>query len=74
VPQSTSGGAFSGTVYLAGVKHTGLDSDPDKPWVVVDLAAGTVTESASTPPDPLPDHQEWYEKANTYGDIHVPRA
>jgi hypothetical protein len=61
---------FTGTVYLRGRKFTGL-TDGTKPWVVVDIGAMTVTQSATPPPDPFPPGQEWYEKSKTAGDIHV---
>lgn len=64
---------FSGTVYLNGVKHTGLNSDYTMDWVKVTVSDGTVVEAAGPPPDPFPADEEWYEKANTYGDIHVTR-
>jgi len=65
---------FSGTAYVAGNKITGLTSDSTKPWVKCDLDAGTASEQSGPPSDPFPENQEWYEKANTYGDIHESRA
>jgi len=63
---------FSGIVYAGGVKHTGKNSDGAKPWIAVDVSAGTVTEETGPPPAPFPDGVEYYEKAATYGDIHCP--
>jgi len=70
---SEDGLSFSGTAYLSGRKFTGLNSDGTKPWVKVDVAAGTVTEDAGPPSNPYPPSEEWYEKGNTVGDIHVTR-
>jgi len=64
---------FSGVAYVSGVKTTGLNSDGAKPYVKVDIGTNTVTEDAGPPPDPFPAHQEWYEKAYTFGDIHITR-
>lgn len=69
-----SGGAFSGIAYVAGIKTEDLNEDADKPWVKCVLGDGTASEQYGPPPDPFPDGEEWYEKANTYGDIHVVRA
>ena len=63
---------FTGIVYAGGVKHTGKNSDGAKPWIAVDVSAGTVTEETGPPPAPFPDGVEYYEKAATYGDIHCP--
>ena len=68
------GGSFSGTAYVAGNKTTGLDSDTAKLWVRCFLDTGTCEENAGPPPNPQPYNEEWYEKANTYGDIHITRA
>ena len=65
---------FSGTAYVAGNKITGLNSDDTKPWVKCDLDAGTASEQTSAPSNPFPENQEWYEKENTFGDIHESRA
>lgn len=65
---------FSGTAYIAGNKTTGLASDSAKPWVRCFLGSGSAEENAGPPPNPLPYGEEWYEKANTYGDIHITRA
>jgi len=62
---------FSGTAYVNGHKVTGLDSDPEKPWVKVSLADNTACEEDGPPPDPFPANEEWYLKNETYGDIHV---
>jgi hypothetical protein len=70
------GGAivFSGTAYIAGRKITGLSSDSAKPWVRCFLDTATAEEHAGPPPDPFPSNEEWYEKAQTAGNIHIPRA
>ena len=65
---------FSGTAYVAGEKTEDLNSDSTKPWVKCDLGAGTASEQTGPPSNPLPANQEWYEKANTCGDIHESRA
>ena len=69
-----SGVTFSGTAYIAGNKTTGLDSDSAKPWVRCFLDTATAEENAGPPPNPFPMNEEWYEKAQTAGDIHIPRA
>lgn len=66
--------AFSGTAYIAGNKTTGLNSDSAKPWVRCFLDTATAEENAGPPPNPFPMNEEWYEKAQTAGDIHIPRA
>ena len=65
---------FSGTAYVAGRKITGLSSDSGKPWVRCFLDTATAEEHAGPPPDPFPSNEEWYEKAQTAGNIHIPRA
>jgi len=65
---------FSGTAYIAGNKTTGLNSDSSKPWVRCFLDTGTAEENAGPPSNPFPFNEEWYEKAQTSGDIHIPRA
>ena len=65
---------FSGTAYVAGVRTTGLDSDSSKPWVKCDISTGIATEETGPPSNPFPNNEEWYEKAQTAGDIHVPRV
>jgi len=65
--------SFSGTAYVSGRRTTGLNSDSDKPWVKVDVSLGTAVEADGPPSNPFPANEEWYEKANTYGDIHVTR-
>ena len=65
---------FSGTAYIAGRKITGLSSDSSKPWVRCFLDTATAEEHAGPPPDPFPSNEEWYEKAQTAGNIHIPRA
>lgn len=67
-----SGVTFSGVAYVRGVKFTGLNSTSNA-WVKVDIAAGTAVEDAGPPPNPFPDGVEYYEKAQTAGDIHVTR-
>lgn len=63
---------FTGTVYLNGSKHTGLNSDPSKPWVKVLIDGSAAPSQELGPPsDPFPPGEEWYEKSGTYGDIHV---
>lgn len=67
--------AFSGTAYVAGVKITGLNSDPTKAWVRIDFPSATATEvTAAEVQTPFPPHIECYEKSKTFGDIHVLRA
>jgi len=65
---------FSGTAYVAGIKTTGLGSDPTKPYIKCSLLNGTAVQDAGPPSDPFPEDEEWYEKANTFGDIHLVRA
>ena len=65
---------FSGTAYVAGTKTTGLNNDDSKPWVKCVLSTGVASEQVGPPSDPFPEDEEWFEKANTYGDIHVVRA
>lgn len=67
-----SGIQFSGVAYVRGVKTSGLNSTSNA-WVKVDIAAGTAVEDAGPPPNPFPDGVEYYEKAQTAGDIHVTR-
>lgn len=67
--------SFSGTVYLAGQKYTGLNSDSNKPWVRVYTDGSSAPAEATGPPsDPFPDNEEWYAKSSTSGDIHIPRV
>jgi len=66
--------SFSGTAYIAGNKTTGLKSDNTKPWVRCFLDSATAEEHAGPAPDPFPANEEWYEKSQTAGDIHIPRA
>jgi len=68
-----SGASFSGTAYVAGLKITGLNSNPLYPWVMIDLSAMTAVEDAGPPPNPFPPSIEYYEKAKTVGDIHLTR-
>jgi len=68
-----SGIGFSGTVYVSGNRLTGKNSNASYPWVKVDVAAGTATELTGPPSDPFPPNEEWYEKAQVAGDIHVTR-
>lgn len=68
-----SRGRFSGTAYVVGVKTTGLGSDAAKPYVKCNLATGAATQEEGPMPDEFPHNEEWFEKANTYGDIHVAR-
>jgi hypothetical protein len=68
------GMGFTGTAYVVGIKTTGLLSYPDKPWIKCKLSTGVATEDTGPPPNPFPEDEEWYEKANTSGDIHVVRA
>jgi hypothetical protein len=65
--------ACTGVVYVSGTRHTGKVSEQTKPWIKVDIAANTVTEESGPPSFPLPSHQEWYDKAQTFGDIHITR-
>lgn len=73
-PGAGGGGSFTGTAYIAGNKTTELNSDSAKPYVRCFLDTGTAEENAGPPPNPFPFNEEWYVKANTYGDIHIPRA
>ena len=68
-----SGITFSGTAIVAGRTITGLNSDPNKPWVKVDVSDGTAVEADGPPSSPFPPSEEWYEKAYTAGHIHVTR-
>jgi hypothetical protein len=72
-----TGEGFSGVAYVVGQKVTGLNSNPDYPWVKVVLNSGTLTDLAvedpGPPSNPFPQNEEWYEKAKVSGDIHVPR-
>jgi len=69
--------AFSGKAIVGGWITTGLNSDPSKPWIKVDLTSDppSVTQEAeyTGPAGRFPDSEEWYEKATTYGDIHITR-
>lgn len=65
---------FSGVAYIAGHKITGLNSNASLPWVVCNLDTSQAVQHAGPPPDPFPPNQEWYAKATTAGDIHIPRA
>lgn len=70
-----TGATFSGTAYVAGVKTTGLLSDPTKGWIACNLSTGAATEVlAGDVVLPFPQNIEFYEKSKTYGDIHVLRA
>jgi hypothetical protein len=75
VEQINSGGgsssSFTGTAYIAGRKTTGLGT---KAWVRVFLDTATAEDHDGPPPDPFPPNEEWYEVAQTFGNIHVPRA
>lgn len=61
---------FSGVVFLDGVMFANCNSQPSKPYVMIDKVNHTVNQSAGPIPDPVPYGQEWYRKAYTYGDIH----
>ena len=65
---------FTGVAYVSGVITTGLKADSTKPWVSCNLSTGEADEREGPPSNPFPANEEWYEKANTYGDIHVVRA
>jgi len=65
---------FSGTAYVIGMKTEGLTTYPDCLWVKCDVSNGVCTEVLGPPADPFPANEEWYEKAKTYGDIHLPRV
>ena len=63
--------AFTGTAYFEGqYKTTGLTSDPTKPWVKLVISTHTFTEEVGPPADPFAAGTHWWEKANTFGDIH----
>lgn len=74
VTPSRGGVTFSGTAYIAGNKTTNLNSDSEKPYVRCFLDTATAEEHAGPPPNPFPPNEEWYEKANTGGDIHITRS
>lgn len=61
---------FSGTAYVCGYKTTGLNTYPARPWIRCIKNLHSAVEHAGPPPLPMPANEEWYEKANTYGDIH----
>jgi len=61
---------FTGTVYISGVKYTGLGT---KAWVRVMNHASAVEDNDGPPPSPFPTGEEWYEVSKTSGDIHVTR-
>lgn len=62
---------FSGVAYVMGNKVTGLNSDLKKPWVMCVRSTRTAVEVETAPVSPFPDDEEYYEKANTFGDIHA---
>jgi len=64
---------FTGVAYVAGRRQTGLDSDSTKPWVKCDVSTGIASEQTGPPSSPFDPNEEWFEKDNTYGNIHVPR-
>ena len=68
---------FSGKAIVGGWITTGLNSDPSKPWIKVDLTGDPPSVTQETeytgPAGRFPDSEEWYEKATTYGDIHITR-
>jgi hypothetical protein len=71
VRRKVTGGAgmpFSGTAYVAGRKTTGLGA---KAWVRVHLDSATAEDHDGPAPDPFPAEEEWYEVAQTSGDIHA---
>jgi hypothetical protein len=72
-PGSGGGGsmAFSGTAYIAGNKTTGLGT---KAWVRCKLDLATAVDHDGPAPNPFPPNEEWYEVAQTPGDIHITRA
>jgi len=69
--EAPSIGWFSGTAYVSGKKFTGLLSDAAKPWVKCVKSTRQATQQAGPPSDPFPPNEEWYEKANHFGDIHA---
>lgn len=68
------GKAFSGVAYIAGHRVSGLRSDITKLWVKCNLYDCTASEETGPAPNPFPAGEEWYEKAQVSGDIHIPRA
>ena len=70
---------FTGVVYIEGLRVTGLNAQHEYPWIRIRLSGDPalfeqqVTEQPGPPPSPFPQNEEWYEKASTSGDIHVPR-
>jgi len=64
-------GTFTGVAYVMGNKVTGLNSDLTKPWVKCVRSTRTAVEVETAPASPFPDDEEYYEKANTFGDIHA---
>jgi len=67
------GKPFTGVLYLSGNKFSNLNNNASYPWVKVDVAMGTAAEAAGPPSSPFPPNEEWYEKAQVAGDIHVTR-
>lgn len=70
IPEGGSS-VFTGTAYIAGNKTTGLGT---KAWVRCFLDTATAEDHDGPAPNPFPSNEEWYEVANTSGDIHIPRA
>ena len=71
IPRTYPG--FSCKVYLGGKLYQPVRS---KAWIRVLVNKSdstTVTYNDGPAPDPFPPNEEWFEVANTYGDIHVDR-
>lgn len=61
----------SGTAYVMGVTVTGLMSNTALPWIKCVRSTRTATQVAAAPASPWGEDEEYYEKANTHGDIHA---
>ena len=64
--------ACTGVVYISGVLQPGnYMSDPSKGWIVVSKRTHSARQDSAPPSPLLPEAEEWYRKATTYGDIRV---
>ena len=64
---------FTGIAYVSGRKFTGLNSDPTKDFVKLDAEKITAIQVNGPAPSQFPAGVEFYEKANTAGDLHLTR-
>jgi len=76
-PAASASVAFSGKAYISGQPFTGLNSDTSKPYVKCTLNGGggglpSAEESAGPMPSSFGPSEEWYEKAEISGSIHIP--